>query len=133
MRRLLPLLASLALLALPSAAQAFTFYEWDAPGTPAGITVSGGGLSVSFNQAGSIGRLSLGGVQSAAATIAGAASRPTVLVPGPGDGNLWFVDPTNGRIGRTDAGVGPVTIATAVNGAPTDLVAAANNLMWVVE
>src|SRR4051812_7161144 len=119
MRRLLPVLASLALLALPSAAQAYTFYEWDAAGTPAGIAVSGGGLSVTLNQAGSIGRVSLGGVQSAPATIAGGASRPAALAAGPGDGNLWFVDPTNGRIGRTDAGVGPVTIATAVGGAPT--------------
>ena len=37
MRRFLPLLASLVLLALPSAAQAYTFYEWDAAGAPTGI------------------------------------------------------------------------------------------------
>ena len=48
-----------------------------------------------------------------------------MLAAGPGDGNLWFVDPTNGRVGRTDAGIGPVTLPTAVGGAPSDLVAAA--------
>ena len=133
MRRLLPLLASLALLALPSAAQAYTFYEWDSPGTPTGIVASATGLSVTFNATGTVGGVSLGGVQSMPVAIAGAATRPTALAPGPGDGNLWFVDPTNGRVGRTDVGIGPVTLATAVGGAPTDLVAAANNLMWVVE
>jgi streptogramin lyase len=87
---------------------------------------------VTYNGTGAVGQVTLGGVQSAAVAIAGAATEPTVLTPGPGDGNLWFVDKVNGRVGRTDPGIGPVTLAT-VGGSPSDLVASASDLMWVVE
>ena len=134
MRRFLPLLASLVLLALPSAAQAYTFYEWDAVGAPTGIAAGTNGLTVTFNSSGEVGGVTLNGVQSARSAIVGPSTKPGALAAGPGDGNFWWVDPTNNKAGRTDAGVGPVTLSSAViDNRPTDLVAAANNLMWIVE
>ncbi|HWK25301.1 MAG TPA: hypothetical protein VNS09_01985 [Solirubrobacter sp.] len=131
MRRLLTLLlASLAALALPAAAHAYTFYEWDAPGGPAGIA-GDGPLTVTFSTSGAVGEVGLGGVQSAPVAIGGAATAPTVIAAGP-DGNLWFVDPANGRLGHTVSGAAPTTLGTALGGTPSDLVAAGGQV-WVVE
>src|SRR5690349_13593954 len=135
MRRFRPILASLlVLLALPAAAQAYTFYEWDAADAPTGIVAGATGLTVTFNATGELGGVTLNGVQSAPRTdITGAAARPTTLVTG-GDGNLWFVDPTNNKVGRTDPAAGAITLASpTIDSVPTDLVASGNNLMWVVE
>src|SRR4051794_2902122 len=105
MRRLLPLLASLALLALPSAAHAYTFYEWSAVGSgPSGIAQSGAGpLTVTFQNDATVGQIGLGGIQGAAASIAGGTADPTRLAAGPGDGNLWFVSPGSRHVGHTVA------------------------------
>ena len=108
MRRLLPLLASLVLLALPTAAHGYTFYEWSFAGGPAGIAQQGTGpLSVTLTASGRDrpGRR-WAACTSAGVVITGAATAPTALAPGPGDGNLWFVDTVNGRVGRTDTGAG---------------------------
>jgi hypothetical protein len=135
MRRLLPVLASLGVLALPASAHAFTFYEWDAlpNSAPTGIFQAGTGpLSVTLNGTGAVGQVTLGGVQWPGVAITGGATKPTVLTQGPSDGNLWFVDSVNGRVGHTAPGTGPVTLTTAVGGSPADLVASSNR-MWVVE
>ena len=65
MRRLLPLLASLVLLALPASASAYTFAEWDQPGHPAGIAQSGTFLYSTLSSTGQIGQGTLNGVQTA--------------------------------------------------------------------
>ena len=111
MRRLLPLLASLALLALPTAAHGYTFYEWSFPGGPAGILQNGTGpISVGLSTSGRIGTTSLTGVTTAGALISGAATSPRVLVAGPGDGNVWFTDFDHGRIGRTNPSGDAITL-----------------------
>src|SRR5689334_927382 len=123
MRRLLPLLASLVLLALPSAAHAFTFYEWSSAGGPTGIFQSGSGpLTIAFKSSAQIGQIGLGGVQSTPQAIAGGSSGPTKLTAGPGDGNLWFVDGVNRHVGRTDPGTGPAVLLTDFGGITADLV-----------
>ena len=135
MRRLLLPLASLVALAVPASAGAFTFYEWEAGGGPVGIAqVPGGPLSVTFETSHSVGQVSLGGVQSAAAVITGAAQAPRKLAVGPEDGTVWFVDQVNDKVGRTVPGSEPVTLAAAaIDNDPVDLVASANKLMWVIE
>src|SRR4051794_646293 len=134
MRRFLPLFASVAVLALPSAAQAYTFYEWSSAGGPTGIAQAGTGpLTVAFQASAAVGQIGLGGVQSAPVSIAGGSSGPTKLAAGPGDGNLWFVDGANRHVGRTDPGTGPVLLLLDFAGTTADLVASNNNLMWVVE
>ena len=115
MRRLLPLLASLVLLALPTAAHGYTFYEWSFPGGPAGIAPAGTaplwasrspprGASAQVDPTGRrhVRRRK---------PVTGAATAPTALALGPGDNNLWFVDTVNGRVGRTDTGAGAITLA----------------------
>jgi hypothetical protein len=133
MRRLLPLLAGLVLLAVPSAAHAYTFYEWSSTGGPTGIAQAGTGpLTVTFKDLAQVGQIGLGGVQSAPRSIAGGTSVPTKLTTGPGDGNVWWVEPSTRHVGRTDPGFGPSVLALDFGGATADLVAA-NDLMWVVE
>ena len=127
------MLASLVLLAVPASASAFTFAEWDLTGAPAGIATAGSPLSITLSGTGLIGQSTLGGVQAPSVAIGGGATTPTALVPGPGDGNLWFVDPGSGRIGRTDPGLPPAEFPALLGGTPSDLAAAANNTMWVVE
>src|SRR4051794_24367068 len=110
MRRLLPLLASLVLLALPAAAQAYTFYEYSFPGGPTGILqASTGPINVGLAGVGRLGTASLTGVTSQGPPIAGEAVAPRVLAVGPGDGNIWFTDFDHSRIGRTDP-LGPTTL-----------------------
>src|SRR5689334_19871425 len=123
MRSLLPLLASLVLLALPTAAHAYTFYEWSSAGGPNGIAQAGTGpLTVTFRDTAQVGQIGLGGVQSAPLSIAGGTSAPTKLTAGPGDGNLWWADPSTRHVGRTDPGTGPVLLLTDFGGTTADLV-----------
>ncbi len=131
MRRLLPLLASLVLLALPASASAYTFAEWDQPGHPAGIAQSGTFLYSTLSSTGQIGQGTLNGVQTA--LTVGGGSAPSVLVPGPGDNHLWFVDPGNSKVGRSNPGVSLLEFATVLTGTPSDLAAGQTGTMWVVE
>src|SRR5690349_20669557 len=92
MRRLLALLTSLLGLALaPAAAQAFTFYEWDAAGGPAGITASAGTLYFTLGTTQKINTLTVGGVQGATPFTVPGATAPGKIVPGAA-GTLWFLD-----------------------------------------
>ena len=80
MRRLLPLVAGLlAALALPSAARAFTFYDWTLPATPTSLAVTGDG-TVYYTTAstGDIGRATLTGLPLDARAGASETSRPAV-------------------------------------------------------
>ena len=63
MRRLLPSLASLIVLALPPAAHAYTFTAYDTPGGPAGIVESGGSLFYTLLTDKTLGQSTLRGVQ----------------------------------------------------------------------
>src|SRR3954451_2628267 len=127
MRRLLPLLAGLVLLALPSAAHAYTFYEWSSAGCANGIAQSGGGaLTVTFRDAAQVGQIGLGGVQTAPQSIAGGTSAPTKLTAGPGDGNLCWADPSTHLVGRTDPAFGPALLLLDFGVITADLVAANN-------
>src|SRR3712207_4279074 len=101
MRRFLPLLASLVLLALPAAAQAYTFYEYETTGQPGGITVNGAGELMFTLSTSKLGSSTLGGVVQPGGDIAGGTS-PTTIVPGPGDGSLWFID--GAKVGRKGPG-----------------------------
>ena len=125
MRRLLPSLASLILLALPPAAHAYTFTAYDAPGGPAGIVESGGSLFYTLLTDKTLGQSTLRGVQSPAVPITGAAS-PSTLVTGPGDGSLWFLN-GDGKLGRKGAGQAPTALPAVFAGSPTDLASAANS------
>jgi streptogramin lyase len=125
------LVASLAALAIPASASAYTFAEWDQPGRPAGIAQSGGFLYYTLGMTGQVGQGTLNGVQTP--LTVGGASAPSVLVPGPGDNHLWFVDPGNGKVGRTNPGVSLLEFATALSGTPSDLAAGQTGTMWVVE
>src|SRR4051812_38088428 len=131
MRRLLPLLVSIVSLAVPASASAYTFAEWDQLGHPAAVAQSGDFLYYTLATAGQVGQGTLNGVQTT--TIIGGASAPSVLVPGPGDNDLWFVDPGNGKVGRTNPGVSLLEFATALTGTPSDLAAGQTGTMWVVE
>ena len=133
MRRLLPLLASVVLLALPSAAHGYTFYEWSFPGGPTGILQNGTGpISVGLSTTGRIGTTTLTGVTTAGALISGAATAPRVLAAGPGDGNVWFTDFDHGRIGRTNPAGGAISLPIDLApGKPNDIVAGTN--AWVVD
>jgi hypothetical protein len=133
MRRLLPLLASLAVLALPPSASAYTFYEWGVAGGPTGIFQNGTGpIAVGLSTSGRIGTTTLTGVTSPGALIAGEASSPRVLVAGPGDGNIWFTDFDHGRIGRTNPSGGAITLPLDLApGKPNDIASGTN--AWVVD
>src|SRR3954447_10143456 len=133
MRRFLPLLAGLVLLALPSAAQAYTFYEYDAGGTPGAITELGGSLvfTYSTDEDSRIGKSTPLGVLSAPSAPIAGATAPTTIVPGPGDGSVWFIHGTKvGRMGATQA---PSEFAHDFGATPRDLVAADNGTMWILK
>jgi virginiamycin B lyase len=131
MRRLLPLLASVVLLAVPASASAFTFAEWEQLGHPAGIAQSGGFLYYTLAGTGQVGQGTLNGVQTMSTVSGGSA--PSVLVPGPGDNHLWFVDPGNNKVGRTNPGMSLLEFATVLTGTPSDLAAGQTGTMWVAE
>ena len=119
MRKLL-FLASLLVLAFPAAAQAFTFYDWTVTGaTPEPSSIVRSGSTLWFTNAGNgtIGRIGLGGVQGAPVALAGGAE-PTGLTTGP-DGNLYFAEPANGKIGRIALPAGTVTEPITLAGAPS--------------
>src|ERR1700754_3961020 len=124
MLRLTALLASLAgLLALPAAAHAYTFAEWDTSGHPGGITAQGG---LYFTLPGAIGSSSLGGVQSSR-TVAPASLRK--IVAGSND-DLWYLDTGANKLWRDVPG-GSTTEFLPLDGAPTDLAAGPSGDMWV--
>src|SRR4051812_22040255 len=131
MRRLLPLLASFVLLALPCAAHAYTFTAYDAPGGPAGIVESGGSLLYTLQTDKTLGQSTLRGVQSPAVPITGSTA-PSTLVTGPGDGSLWFIN-GDGKLGRKGAEGAPAALPAVFASSPADLASAANNTMWVAE
>ena len=101
MRRLLPLLASLVLLALPSAAHGYTFYEWDTAAPPRGILHRGDRADTR----------ALRPARSAehaerraddGALIAGAARAPACSRAGHRGRDLWFIDDGDDKVGRID-------------------------------
>src|SRR5438034_1148185 len=118
MRRLLPLiLASLTTLALaPTAAHAYTFYEWDVPtdSQPTGIAQAGDFLYFTLVGSNQVGRTSLNGVQSAPVSVTQGAA-------------LWTVDKAAGAGARISPGancaaapgVTPFTITDGTN--PADV------------
>src|SRR4051812_17614872 len=126
MRRLLPLLAGLVLLALPSAAHAYTFYEYDAGGPPGAITELGGSLVFSYStgDAWRIGKATPLGVLSAPSAPPAGGTAPTTIVPGPGDGSVWFID--GPKVGRMAVGLAPSEFVHDFGATPRDLVAADN-------
>jgi streptogramin lyase len=127
MRRFRPLLASLVvLLALPAAAQAYTFYEYETPAQPGGISIDSAGQLLFTLSSAKFGISTLGGVVTTA-DLTGSTT-PTTIVPGPGDGSHWFID--GAKVGRKGPGAA-VVFNQAFDGTPTDLVAAGNGTMWV--
>jgi streptogramin lyase len=59
-----------------------------------------------------------------------AGAAPTSIAAGP-DGNLWFIEPEEGRIGRiTPAGV---ITEFSVTGGPTDITAGPDGNLWFAE
>ena len=72
MRRFRPMLASLlVLLALPAAAQAYTFYEYDTPAQPGGITVDSAGQLLFTLSSAKFGISTLGGVVTGLVVVGG--------------------------------------------------------------
>jgi streptogramin lyase len=134
MRRLLALLATLLGLALaPAAAQAFTFYDWGIAGSGIGsVAISGSTVYYAIAGSGDVGRSTLGAVPLTDRTAATGTSRPGSLAVAP-DGNVWFSDPGDDKIGRVDATTGTITqIGTGLDH-PAGLAVAANGNVWAVE
>ena len=127
MRRLLPLLACLALLALPSAAHAYTFYEWDTEGPPRGIGVVGDALQFGL-PSGQLGQSTLRGVQTSAAVAGGTTASAFARAVNGTD--LWFLDDGADKVGRITPGAPPVLLTNALP-LPNDLTADANGNVWV--
>ncbi|HEX6022101.1 MAG TPA: hypothetical protein VFZ00_08895, partial [Solirubrobacter sp.] len=128
MRRLLPLFASLAVLALPASAHAFTFYEWDLDGGPSAIVEFQGELHYTLADDNARGRSTLRGVQAAAEPILNLFV-PAKIVVGPGDGFLWWIGENSAAVGLSGRAL---PIALPVPGAPRDL-AAADAAVWVLQ
>ncbi len=136
MRRFAALIAALLAAWLPASAQAFTFHDWVIPFTTPVTAVQPWSLArvgttwwyTGFGSA-SIGRISVGGVQSPALPIAVGAT-PTEITVGP-DGNLWFTDPGLHKVGRVTL-AGTVTEPNSVFG-PTDIVTGSDNNLWVAQ
>src|SRR4051812_14090819 len=137
MRRLLPLLASLLVLAVPSAAEAFTFYDWDVgAASPTSVAIAGSTAYYTMSNSPDIGRVTLGGVQPASlAGVAGAT--PAELTAAPGGSTLWFADPALNAVGRVDlAAATPVVSEPVTTGAatvPVDVAAGGDGNIWAVE
>ena len=127
MRRFLPLLASLVLLALPSAAQAYTFYEWDTAPTPRGLGIVGDTLHFGL-PSGQLGQSTLRGVQTSAAVAGGTTTSAFARAANGTD--LWFLDDGVDKVGRITPGAPPVLLTNAIPLA-NDLTADANGNVWV--
>src|SRR4051794_9396796 len=56
-----------------------------------------------------------------------------LLVPGPGDQSQWFID--GAKVGRINSVFAPgaVVFGHTFDGTPTDLVAANNSTMWIID
>jgi hypothetical protein len=127
MRRLLPLLASLALLALPTAAHGYTFYEWDTAAVPRGIGVVADTLHFGL-PAGQLGQSTLRGVQTSAAVAGGTTA--SAFAPAATGTDLWFLDDSVDKVGRITPGAPPVLLTNAIPLA-NDLTADGNGNVWV--
>src|SRR3954451_7246321 len=134
MRRLIPLLASLAALALaPAAAHAYTFYEWDATaGQPTSVAITSSTVYHSLAGAKDIGRSTLGGASLASRTNPSATSRPQQLAAGQ-NGDVWFADPADDVLGRVAANGTFTTASTGAASDPVDVAVAPNGNVWAVE
>jgi streptogramin lyase len=133
MRRLLPLLASLVLLASPAAAQAFSFNEWSTSAQPRGVAALGDSLYFTLAD-GKIGSSTLRGVQTGT-TVPGA-SLLGAIAPGPIASELWFLDfgnGGNGKVGHMALGGAATLFPATYAGQLIDLAAGPDGNMWVTE